>query len=104
MTEKDICDTRGSTLIKLVVNSAPDMSSEQTMAFIIERSLEQAVVGRLHKSIFSTVTSLYKISDEQLSIVSASLKGKSQAFFGLPADIDSASVSHLLNIAYTCRL
>jgi hypothetical protein len=38
-------------LVKLVVNAAPDLTSEQTMAFIVERSLEQAVVGRLHKRI-----------------------------------------------------
>lgn len=86
-----IVDTRGPALIKLVVNSAPDLTPEQTLSLIVERSLEQAVVGRLHKPIFSTVTSLYKISDEQLSMVTSQLKGKNQAFFGIPDDIESTS-------------
>ena len=43
-------------LVKLVVNSAPDLTPEQTMAFLVERSLEQAVVGRLHKR---TLPSIY---------------------------------------------
>eukprot|EP00026_Physarum_polycephalum_P007117 Phypoly_transcript_07171.p1 GENE.Phypoly_transcript_07171~~Phypoly_transcript_07171.p1 ORF type:complete len:246 (+),score=37.32 Phypoly_transcript_07171:712-1449(+) len=86
-----IIDTRGTMLVKLVVNSAPDLTPEQTMAFIVERSLEQAVVGRLHKQLFGTVTSMYKISDEQLSLVTAQLRSKNQAFFGIPVDIESSS-------------
>jgi len=86
-----IMDTRGEILMKLVVNSAPEFTPEQTTSFIIERSLEQAVVGRLHKSIMNTVTPMYKISDQQLATICAELRGKSQAFFGIPADIESSS-------------
>ena len=48
--------------------------------------------------IFGTVMSMYKISDDQLSLVTAQLRSRDQAFFGIPSEIESSSVSSIFDL------